>query len=351
MSDVAMLYHGNIEDLHPAHRGFAEAIGADLVSVSETSPHSMKSFYQELTRAHSVGEYETIIAEGSRPLYTGAAHKMIHGSTLIYLCADHRLYELWNSSININSAYSFFKHVLGTYGKPGVRAVAQHGIDGIIAVSEFVEDYLQPIFQDHVPIRIAHPYVQPDLYDQLGQARPDIGRKIVVTVGRSTRYKGVDLLVDAWPAVRERHPDAELRIVGDGHPESYEDTPGISVLGFVDDITDAYANAGLYVQPSRVDPFPVTVLEALRTGLPAVVTESTGNYTEISEVSDQLIAPTTADGLSEAINWYFDRSQSEKQDLSEVAKRRGERFGPNERKQAFREEFEELSENISPDIR
>jgi len=327
-----MLYHGNSEELHPAHRGFAESIDADILSISETSPHSMKSFYQELSRGYSIGKYDTVIAEGSRPLYTGMIHKMIHGSNLIYLCADHRLYDLWNGSVEVDSAYSFFKHVLGTYGKPGVRAVAQHSVDGIIAVSEFVEDYLRPIFRDRVPTRIAHPYIQPDLYEQLGQATPELTRKVAVTVGRATRYKGVDLLVDAWPAVRDRHPNAELRIVGDGHPESYADTPGVRVLGFVDDIVDAYADAGLYVQPSRVDPFPVTVLEALRTGLPAVVTESTGDYTEITEIDDRLIAPTTVDGLSEAISWYFDRSQTEKQELSNAAKRRGKRFGPDERK-------------------
>jgi hypothetical protein len=77
-----------------------------------------------------------------------------------------------------------------------------------------------------------------------------------------------------------------------------------------------------------------------------VVTESTGNYTEVSEVADQLVAPTTPDGLSEAINWYFGRSQAERQDLSKVAKRRGKRFGPTERKRAFREEFEKLSSKL-----
>lgn len=341
-----MLFHPNSGGIHPAHRGFAECINANILSVSETNPQSAKSFYQELRRGYAIEDYDIVIAEGSRPLYTGVVHKMTHGSDLIYLCADHRLAELWNNSVEGDSPYSLFKRVLGRHGKPGVRAVAQCGIDGIIAVSEFIEDHLRPIFRDHVPSRIAHPYVQPELYDRLGQIEPDVGQKTAVTVGRSARYKGMDLLVNAWPAVRERHPNAELRIIGGGHPESYADTPGVSVLGFVDDIVEAYANAGLYVQPSRIDPFPVTVLEALRTGLPAVVTKSTGNYTEVSEVADQLIAPTTADGLSEAINWYFDRSQAEKQEFSKVAKRRGKRYGPTERKQAFRKEFEKISTKL-----
>jgi Glycosyltransferase len=346
MSDIAMLYHGNSEDLHPAHRGFAESINADILSVSETDPHSVKSFYQELRRGYAIGDYDTVIAEGSRPLYTGIIHKMTHGSDLVYLCADHRLHNLWNNSVEFDSAYSLFKHILGKHGKPGVRAVAQHGIDGIIAVSEFVEDYLRPIFCDRVPINIAHPYIQPDLYERLRTTDPNHDQKVAVTVGRATRYKGVDLLVDAWPTVRNKHPDAELHIVGKDHPKSYADTPGISVEGFVNDLAAVYANANLYVQPSRIEPFGVAALEGLLTGLPAVITKSTGVRSEISKIDDNLIAPTTADGLSSAINWYFDQSQVKKQELSEIAKRRGERFNPDERKQAFREEFEKLSTKI-----
>ncbi|MDB2282663.1 glycosyltransferase family 4 protein [Halorubrum ezzemoulense] len=341
-----MLYHGNNEDLHPAHRGFAEAINADLLSVSNTSPHSKKSFYQEFSRGYSIGDYNTVIAEGSRPLYTGVIHKMLHGSNLVYLCADHRLYDLWNTSVEVHSAYSLMKYALGTYGKPGVRSIAQHGVDGIVAISEFVKDYLYPIFQDHVPVTIAHPYIQPELYKKLGRVDPDLDQKTAVTVGRSTRYKGVDLLVDAWPSIREEHPEAELHIVGEGHPKSYADTAGVTVRGFVDDLVDVYENAGLYVQPSRIEPFGVAVLEGLRAGLPAVITESTGARSEVTELDEQLITPATPEGLSKGISWYFSRSQDEKEELSAKAKIHGGQFGPEAKKQVFREKFRELQKKI-----
>lgn len=341
-----MLYHGHAEELHPAHRGFAESIDADIVSVSNTSPHTTKSFYQELVRGYSIGKYETVIAEGSRPLYTGLIHKMIHGSTLIYLCADHRLYELWNSSVEIESVYTFFKYLLGEYGKPVVRAIAQYGVDGIIAVSDFVKEYLRPIFGNSVPIHIAHPYIQPDLYNRLGDIEPNLEQKTALTVGRSTRYKGVDLLVDAWPAIRERHPNAELHVVGDGHSESYANTAGVTVRGFVEDITNVYANAGLYVQPSRADPFPVTVLEALRAGIPTVVTESTGSQSEVKKLDDRLIASTTSEGLSKCVNWFFDCETDTKQRLSNYAKERGRWFNSGHKKQYFRRKFEELMTEI-----
>lgn len=337
-----MLYHGSSEELHPAHRGFAESIGSDILSVSETSPQSLKSFYQEFTRGYNIGKYDTIIAEGSRTLYSGLIHRMRYNSNLVYLCADHRLYNLWNSSVEVDSIYALFKHLIGTYGRPVVQFIAQHGIDGIIAVSEFVEDYLGPIFRDRVPVTIAHPYIQPELYKQLGQVEPNLDQKVAVIVGRVARYKGIDLLVDAWPTVRENHPEAELHVVGKGHPESYADTPGVTVKGFVDDLTTVYANASLYVQPSRIEPFGVAVLEALRAGLPAVITESTGVRSEIHKIDDRLIAPTTSRGLSEAISWYFNRSQAEREALSDAARVRGSEFGPEQQQRIFREKFQDL---------
>jgi len=342
MSDVAVLYHGNNEELHPAHRGFAESIDADIISISNTDPHSAKSFYQEVVRGYSIGKYDTVIAEGSRPLYTGLIHKLIYESNLVYLCADHRLYELWNTSVEVTSPYTFFKYLLGTHGKPAVRTITQHGVDGIIAVSDFVKEYLRPIFGNAVPIRVAHPYIQPDLYDKLGSIQPDIDQKTAVTIGRATRYKGVDLLVDAWPTVREQHPSAELHIVGNGHPESFGDTDDVTVHGFVEDITEVYANTGLYIQPSRIDPFPVTVLEALRAGVPTVVTESTGSRSEINDINERLIASTSADGLAEAINWYFDLKQAEKEKLSSASRTRGKKFGAEYRKSDFRQSFRAL---------
>jgi len=48
---------------------------------------------------------------------------------------------------------------------------------------------------------------------------------MVTTVGRGSRYKGVDLLVEAWAEVYKKYPEYQLQIVGEGHPSRYENTP------------------------------------------------------------------------------------------------------------------------------
>ena len=44
-------------------------------------------------------------------------------------------------------------------------------------------------------------------------------RPVALFVGALERYKGLDLLVDAWPNVAEQLPDAELRLIGAGARE------------------------------------------------------------------------------------------------------------------------------------
>ncbi len=46
--------------------------------------------------------------------------------------------------------------------------------------------------------------------------------------GRLRAYKGLDLLRDAWPLLRARHPQAELLVVGEGEPEAL--APGLAAL-------------------------------------------------------------------------------------------------------------------------
>lgn len=60
-------------------------------------------------------------------------------------------------------------------------------------------------------------------------------------------------LSEVWPAVRARHPELILNIVGDGLSDSlrkrWESIPGVSCLGFVDDLHGLYARALAAVVP------------------------------------------------------------------------------------------------------
>lgn len=330
-------------DPHPSHRGFANAIGAELIQIGDGDADAIRTLVKEIRQGIAISDYDFLIAEGSRPLYATLANSSIRNTRLVYLCADHRLYELWNSEIQIDSFYTLFKAGASRFGKPAIKHLCQTQIDGVIAVSQFAAEFVRPIVGQGTPIEIAHPFIQPEKYNTLGGVEPTLDGNTAVTVGQASRYKGVDMLVEAWPDVRAENSKAELHVVGSGHPKSYEDTEGVIVHGFVEDLTEVFAKASLYVQSSRMDTFPVSVLEALRAGLPTIVTETTGSRSEIEELDQNMIVKPTPKGLEDATTTYFDKDIETRSRLSGIARNRSEQFNQQTKKAEFKIAFERLT--------
>jgi glycosyltransferase involved in cell wall biosynthesis len=334
--DVAMLH----QDPHPAHRGFAEAIGADLVDYHARSlgPFS-GSVVADVANGLTYPDYDVYLVEGSRPLYAALVRRFTRGGKVVYLCADHGLYALGQGDFEGDS---LLKSLVGRFGTPLVRAVGRRGIDGVVAVSEFAAEFTRPVVGPATPIAVAHPFIQPETYGALGDVDPDLASNVAVTVARPWHYKGVDMLVDAWRRVREAIPDAELHVVGGGHPDAYGDVPGVTVRGYVEDLADAFRPASLFVQPSRMDTFPVSTLEAMRAGVPPLVTNTAGTRSEAREVDASLVVDPSPDALAAGVVAYLERDVADRERLAAVARKRGARFDAASRKRAFREAFERV---------
>jgi len=80
-----------------------------------------------------------------------------------------------------------------------------------------------------------------------------------------------------WPAVRERVPDAEFRVVGGGLPREMErkmsGDPRIVVTGFVENIEEEYKSTSVFVAPILTGGgVIVKILDALAAGVPVVTT-------------------------------------------------------------------------------
>ncbi len=122
----------------------------------------------------------------------------------------------------------------------------------------------------------------------LGSKAKDGVRRLMF-LGRIHPVKGLDLLLRAWARVENRFPAWRL-IVGGGD-EGYYRRGGelakqrslarslhLSRVDFLGELkgaakTQAYAEAELFVLPTRSENFGVTVAEALAAGVPAIVTK------------------------------------------------------------------------------
>jgi phosphatidylinositol alpha-1,6-mannosyltransferase len=120
-------------------------------------------------------------------------------------------------------------------------------------------------------------------YPAAMQDVPRLGPHAVLVVARMSaaeRYKGHDELLDAWPAVLARVPDAQLVFVGEGDDvarlkaRAARVTSPESVLftGFVSEAAlDAlYRRAAVFAMPSRDEGLGLVYLEAMAHGLPCI---------------------------------------------------------------------------------
>jgi glycosyltransferase involved in cell wall biosynthesis len=131
-----------------------------------------------------------------------------------------------------------------------------------------------------------------------------------VFVGRLALEKSLDVLLDAWPLVREVYPGARLALVGEG-PERPALERRIDRLGLrgavelpgpTDDVEAHLRAADLFVLPSREEGMSIALLEAMALALPVVASAIPGNRALIDDgVHGRLAVPGDAGSLARAI--------------------------------------------------
>jgi phosphatidyl-myo-inositol dimannoside synthase len=103
---------------------------------------------------------------------------------------------------------------------------------------------------------------------------------IVARMWASQREKGHDELILSMQMVKEKHPEAQLVIVGQGddmsrlkrRAHSLNVTENVCFTGFIShELRDAlYANCAIFAMPSRQEGFGLVFLEAMRWAKPCI---------------------------------------------------------------------------------
>ncbi len=134
-------------------------------------------------------------------------------------------------------------------------------------------------------------------------------RVVVIAVSRLVRHKGYRELSTAMHAV----PAAELWVVGERlDSDRGEDMLAVlhdaglggrlRVLGYRTDVAALLAAADIFALPSYFEGLPMSVIEAMLTGLPVVATDIRGPREQVvPEVTGLLVTPTTIAPLAEAL--------------------------------------------------
>ena len=155
-----------------------------------------------------------------------------------------------------------------------------------VAVSERTKDELGQLGVDLGRIRVIHNGTNPPRLTGRGRAEDPT----LVVLGRLVPHKRVEHAVDVIAALSSTHPQARLRIMGEGwwhdriaaHAHARGVADRVDLLGFVDEQTKAEEldRAWLSLAPSVKEGWGLSVVEAASHGVPTVAYHGAGGLSE-----------------------------------------------------------------------
>jgi UDP-glucose:(heptosyl)LPS alpha-1,3-glucosyltransferase len=217
------------------------------------------------------------------------------------------------------------------------KALASDTLRCVIVNSELVRrDLLQRYRIDPERVRLIRNGV--DLARFHPRQRAEGGRKlreelrlgagpVVLFLGSNYGRKGLGVVLEAFPELRRHFPSAKLVVVGAdpdiagwkrrAHDLGLDDAA--LFLGKRSDTEACYGASDVYVLPTRYDSFAYTVLEALASGVPAIVSDAAG-ASEVIDASCGAVLPATA-GAAEVAGALRAWAAPARRDAAAVASR------------------------------
>jgi glycosyltransferase involved in cell wall biosynthesis len=196
--------------------------------------------------------------------------------------------------------------------EPVARAALRRA-DVVRTISGYTTELIRPLGRE--PAAVFPAYVDLSAF----VARPPAPlpeAPVVLFVGVLERYKGVDVLAEAWPRVAAEVPGAALRLIGDG--------PLAGAVERLDarwdrrvsseEVARALDEASLLVLPSRSEGLPRIVIEAFCRGR-AVIGSRVGGIPDLVQdgVNGLLVEPGDRAGLEHAlVGLLSDRTLAER---------------------------------------
>ena len=128
---------------------------------------------------------------------------------------------------------------------------------------------------------------------------------LAICVGRLSRQKGQDVLLEAWQSVTLEVPAARLVLLGAGPEEETlkrSAAPSVSFAGRRTDIEVWLAACNLVVLPSRWEGMALTILEAMARARAVVTTQVAGAVETVGDDAGEVVAVEDAASLARALS-------------------------------------------------
>lgn len=261
--------------------------------------------------AQICGSPNNLLANGSKCNNCRDFQKLFKNQAIVEAPSWRKPFRAWQYWFNFPYRLSSFKRI------PNHIYISQAQLKDIKNVQDLADVRTKVIYNPVAPQYISAPVKRPSPHQE------------ILFVGTLQKYKGVNLLLEAFAKISETNKEVHLKIIGDGAGRAELERwvaqrslqYRVNFAGRVpyDRVMHNYDNASFLVAPHIwSEPFGRTVVEAMARGR-LVLAADTGGPAEVIQDSKTGVlfkagsADDLADKMSDVLNMnHFDRQQIEK---------------------------------------
>jgi len=297
--------------------------GRCQVLVSKTmDDHSIYSSFRGHYQALRCHEYHILHTHGWTTLLSGALAAW-----------SQRLLSFKKQPLIVNGEHGVF------YAESRKRRLIQQGlfqaIDGNLTVSADLGRRMESAFS--LPPETFYPIlngVDIDRFKPNGelraQHRAQLGYMetdfVIGTVGRLVEIKNYPLLIRVFAALNKQYSNIKLLFCGDGDQranlealvESYELSSNVQFTGRIDNVAQVMQAFDVFTLTSDMEGLPNTLLEAMASGIPSIVTDVGGSREVMPSPAGTLLPAGDEAALFKGLQRYIE-SQSFRESTAQEA--------------------------------
>lgn len=285
-----------------------EQMEAYLAAFQEAITEELSDFEPDIVHGQHVWILPSLAADANAPLVLTA-----HGTDLMG-------YDKW----------------------PEMRHFANDAMDAaskVICISKDNEALVNEVFPEYKDkvVRMRNGY-NPDIFFQKDLDRAEVlarygipyaGEPLILFAGKMTRFKGIDIALDACALYEKAFPDALTVLAGDGEErqnlEAQARELGLKNVYFIgnvsqEELADLYRVADIDLVPSRREPFGLVAVEAMACGTPVVATNQGGLPDFVNSQVGALVEPEDAQDLARGIEETLTRALESSTWRDEIAR-------------------------------
>lgn len=188
--------------------------------------------------------------------------------------------DIPQSVVRVGSEHGYSPHFPLSFHKEWFRRRAYPKLDAIVCPTKEAADYLAQAYPRArtlgIPNWLTWPLPKGDGSAGAAIGRPE--RRTFLACGRFDKLKGFSRLIAMFDGLKERLPNWDLVIVGDGEDRALLEAQVIQAKlgdrvffpGWVADIGSVFRSGDLFVFPSVSEGFALVLAEAMACGLPCL---------------------------------------------------------------------------------